>query len=56
MGDFSQSQNSKFTGTIKLKLTYLVPVFISLLLSQFQHAPLNITPAQYAIERSVLKL
>ena len=43
MGDFSRSRNSKFTGIIKLKLTYLVPVFISLLLSQFQRAPLDIT-------------
>ena len=36
MGHFSRSRNSKFTGIIKLKLTYLVLVFISLLLSQFQ--------------------
>ena len=43
VGDFSRSRNSKFTGIIKLKLTYLVPVFISLLLSQFQRAPLDIT-------------
>ena len=43
MGDFSLARNSKFTGIIKLKLTYLVPVFISLLLSQFQRAPLDIT-------------
>ena len=43
MGDFSRSRNSKFTGIIKLKLTYLVPVFISSLLSQFQRAPLYIT-------------
>ena len=43
MGDFSRSRNSKIMGIIKLKLTYLVPAFISLLLSQFQRAPLDIT-------------
>ena len=42
-GDFSRSRNSKFTGIIKLKLICLVPVFISLLLSQFQRTPLDIT-------------
>ena len=40
IGDFSRSQNSKFTRIIKLKLTHLVSVCIFLPLQQFQLAPL----------------
>ena len=40
IGDLSRSQNSKFTGIIKFKVTYLVSVCIFLPLKQFQLAPL----------------
>ena len=54
IGDFSRSQNSKFTRIIKLKLTYLVSVCIYLPLQQFQLALTQNFLSSYMMGENIL--